>query len=257
MEMEVASNPMAKGTKSKQLTGINEQVKKAKDFIIRYVNSTTAEKHAMGGSEAVSVNFSIARIRKTSGDVTIEDIEQFSSHADKLLDSVFNFLLNEGVIAALLLSIFYGFAITPVEASNSSTDFFGEDFCDFLIYVVFILMALSVFLSLGICYTTARVYSMLSFKLQTYQSRIQLLMKIPFYELAVANILLMCLCAYSVPIAAAVAYRPSAGIVGLLLVVGMHWWMSRVESYVGGTAHLLLEAEVKEFLGAYVNNSGD
>lgn len=89
----------------------------------------------------------------------------------RLIEQSLNFLINSGVVGALLLSVLFPIALTPIPTSDESLEFFGEAAVDGLNYTYFSFLYTSLFFSVWITFMTLHYYLHLTMWMPTLEMK--------------------------------------------------------------------------------------
>lgn len=98
--------------------------------------------------------------------------EEAKEEAEKLIEALLSMYINSGVIAALILGMVYPILLTPIEYSSQSVDYFGHDICEFLFYIYYSLITLSLALSLSLLFDSIQFYKHLGFWATSLEAKV-------------------------------------------------------------------------------------
>jgi len=116
---------------------------------------------SIGGPEGAAACLQSFLIDKDgSGDVGVDEVEQT---AGEMSESANGLIINMGVVGALLLSFTFPMVVTPVEVSQSSVDFFGENGVRVLQDIYYGALILMVALAISLIAVTVMSYKHLNF----------------------------------------------------------------------------------------------
>jgi hypothetical protein len=140
----------------------------------------------------------------------------------RLIEQTLNFLINSGVVGALLLSILFPIALLPMLPSNESVAFFGDD--QILVMLVFyaVFMYTSLFFSIWVTYMTLHYYLHITIWMPTLALKMWYVCELDTLP-AVALVTHGCILAsaLALPFGIAVVITPAAGLIALVFDVIM------------------------------------
>ena len=181
-----------------------------------------------------------------NNEISDEEFELYKNTSVQTIEDTNGLLLNTGVVAALILSVFYPLTFTPLEASSDSEDFFSRSALSSFKFVFFLLVLVTVSLSLVSFYCSVRYYTYLSFWLTRRESRMCFLKQVSLKGLAISTQVIIFLTMLSVPFAVVVLISPTAGLVSLIVAISTFvYCYIYFESSVGGTAYKLADEEIR------------
>lgn len=165
------------------------------------------------------------------GILTQEKIMKNESTEDfalRMIEQNLNFLINTGVVGALLLSVLFPVALTPLVASNESIAYFGDRAIYGLLISYFFFIYSSLFFSIWITFITIHYYLHITIWMPTLDLKLWYIMELNILP-AVVSITFGCILSssFSLPFGIAVAITPTAGLIAL----GMDLFMLAVLGY--------------------------
>lgn len=177
--------------------------------------------------------------------ISDEEFKLYKETTVRTIEDTNGLLLNTGVVAALILSVFYPLTFTPLEASSDSEDFFSGSALSSFKFLFYLLVLVTVSLSLVSFYCSVRCYTYLSFWLTRRESRMRFLEQVSLVGLAISTEIIIYLAILSVPFAVVVQISPATGLVALVVAVLTVVLFGYFESSVGGTAINLANKEIR------------
>lgn len=172
----------------------------------------------VGGREGAAVLYSLAAMDANGdGKILMKEHEEYQETSKETIEKVNNLLLNTGVIAALILSIFYEFTISGLEVSDASRDYFGVRGIAVLKTAFVVLMTSNIMISLLVLYMSLRLYTYLSFWLSTVSAQMRFLDNAPLVGLSIASQWVIYLSMFAIPCGAAVQLNPGTGLFSLII----------------------------------------
>ena len=113
----------------------------------------------LGGPEKVSFMVSEFEVDADGdGNITEEEMEEKEEHCLRLVEQALNFLINSGVVGALLLSVLFPQVLIPLVPSDDSLQFFGDSTIMGFYYTYLVCMYFGLFCSIWITFMTIHYY---------------------------------------------------------------------------------------------------
>lgn len=113
----------------------------------------------LGGPEKISFMVQEFKLDEDGdGDISPEEMAAHQDDCDRLVSQALDFLINSGVVGALLLSVLFPQVFIPLIPSDDSLQFFGDTTVMTFYYFYVTNMYLSLFCSLWITYMTLHYY---------------------------------------------------------------------------------------------------
>jgi len=227
------------------------KVNAAREALIKYVESNGNDKY-VDGLEGRAVKYFLATLDKDgNGTIAQKEFDQFLENSSKTIDNTLGFLLNAGVVAALILSIVAGLSLSELTPSDSSQTYFGDTIIKILQDIFYFLLSIIFGLCLVVIYSSTRLYIFLGFWICTDKAKSQYLAEAPLAVIAIGSIWIMNLFAVALPVGMAVTTSPIGGLFGLFSTIFVFFLISTYfEVTFGKKAGSLALAETKELLGS-------
>lgn len=113
----------------------------------------------LGGPEKVSFMVQEFKLDEDGdGDISAEEMEAHEEDCDRLISQALDFLINSGVVGALLLSVLFPQVFIPLVPSDDSLQFFGDTTIMTFYYFYVVNMYFSLFCSIWITFMTIHYY---------------------------------------------------------------------------------------------------
>lgn len=113
----------------------------------------------LGGPEKVSFMVSEYEVDADGdGNITEEEMQEKEEHCLRLVEQALNFLINSGVVGALLLSVLFPQVLIPLVPSDDSLQFFGDSYIMGFYYTYVFFMYFGLFCSIWITFMTIHYY---------------------------------------------------------------------------------------------------
>ena len=113
----------------------------------------------LGGPEKVSFMVQEFKLDEDGdGDISPEEMEAHTEDCDRLISQALDFLINSGVVGALLLSVLFPQVFIPLVPSDDSLQFFGDTTVMTFYYFYVVNMYFSLFCSIWITFMTIHYY---------------------------------------------------------------------------------------------------
>jgi hypothetical protein len=189
-------------------------------------SSFVKEMQRCGGCEGICSKLALAALDKNgSGDISIIEVRKYLSDGQQMVENIQSLCLNNGVVAALILSFGVPMIHDPVvDFSDEAVEYFGADNCRSMAIASQIINLLVVGLSGLSIFVSVRIYTVLSQFLFAVTSKMHFIASCPYLlqSLNVAAILIMALLFVSVMLTSLITCDPLAGMTGIgVFAVGM------------------------------------
>lgn len=148
----------------------------------------------LGGIEGAASLICAARLDKNGdGHISPHEMELFQEECKHLVDNALNQYLNNGVVAALILSIVVPLASQPSELGDECIDKLGENACHIFQVFSFVAIQITFTLSLVLLYLSTVAYKQLSFWMPDLPSQLWFITnaKMTFAVSSVGSMMLM------------------------------------------------------------------
>ena len=174
----------------------------------------------IGGAEAISLKLQHVLLDLDGdGNLSDDEIIQSIEEQKKNVDQALNLLINCGVVAALIFSVLYNTVLSPLSASDTSIEFFGDEG----ITALEVLYEISVISALGfsICniYCSVRYYLYLSVWMPTIDMQAWFLSERSTVPITFQVNISIILTSIAVIFGIAVNNNPRSGFIALLVFV--------------------------------------
>jgi hypothetical protein len=138
----------------------------------------------------------------------------------RLVDFSLNFLINSGVVGALLLSVLFPLVLTPLIYSDDSQEFFGDTNLIAFSYVYFFLMYFSLFCSIWLTFMTIHYYLHITIWMPTIDMKMWYVTELNTLQ-GISAITHMCIVGamIALPFGIAVMISSEAAVISLLFLV--------------------------------------
>ena len=179
-----------------------------------------------------------ARVYICSYIISLANITNLSNHVYKSCEQI-----NSGVVGALLVSVIFPVALTPIVASDESVIFFGESGIFGLLMTYFFFLYMSLFFSIWITYMTIHYYLHITLWMPTLELKLWYCNELNTLP-AVVVITHGCVLAsaFCLPFGIAVCITPEAGLIAAIFCLLMLGYMGyNIFSPAGGDAMLVQE----------------
>ena len=175
----------------------------------------------LGGAEKLSGIVAEYKMNDSDdgcGKLTEEMLEEHKDEVNDLVEQSLNFLINAGVVGALLLSVLFPVALTPLVPSDESVVFFGEHVSLGLLITYFVFVYASLYFSIWITYMTIHYYLHITLWMPTLELKLWYcndLNTLPAIVVVTHSSVLAA--ALSLPFGISLAITPEAGLIALVL----------------------------------------
>lgn len=204
----------------------------------------------LGGTERVSALVGEYRLNSSpdgKGELDEEMLETHRDDVNQIIEQTLNFLINAGVVGALLLSVLFPVALTPLVPSDESVLFFGDNLTYGILITYFVFVYSSLFFSLWITFMTIHYYLHITLWMPTLELKLWYcndLNTLPAVVVITHSCVLAA--AFSLPFGIGLAITPEAGLIALILDLLMLGSMAfNIFSPNGGDAMIIKELHSK------------
>lgn len=211
---------------------LRDSVNAARDFLAKLQTMRAWEAYLHGAGEAQTMNYIIGSLNiDEKGVMTQKEWDELQEVIKNELERVYAFLLNTGVVSALVISIFFEYTVTELEPSNRSINYFGEEGVEVLTFLFSIAMMVDILVSMVLLGTSLRIYHVLNFLVLTPESRLMALTSAPFYSMAVLNMSIIIITSIAIALGAAVSQGPANGVIAIVMGLLYLGWHTYVEDW--------------------------
>lgn len=138
---------------------------------LSYLHNMPPGGGALGGIEGIAPLMVLAQLGDKDGIIGPDKIKEYEAACEKLVEATLNFNLNIGVVAALILSIFYPLASTLVSDEDNQDNFSGN-----LIYILqvagYICCQIVVTSAISQLFICGRMYTHIAFWMPNLRSKV-------------------------------------------------------------------------------------
>ena len=210
------------------------------------------EMQRCGGAEGICAKLALVALDKNgNGNISIIEARKYLSDGQQMVDNIQSLCLNNGVVAALILSFGVPMNHDPVvDFSDKAVEYFGADNCRSIAIATQIINLVVVGLSGLSIFVSVRIYTVLTQFLFAVTSKMHFIASCPFLlqSLNVAAVFIMALLFVFVMLTSLITCDPLAGMTAIgLVAVGMTF-ACLVEWNVIGLALCIQHADAKRIL---------
>ena len=173
--------------------------------------------------------------------------EMTEDYALRQVEQTLNFLINSGVVGALLFSVLFPVALTPLVPSDESVTFFGDRAIFGMLMTYFFFIYSSLFFSIWITFVTIHYYLHISIWMPTLELKLWYLTTLNILP-SIVSITFGCILAssFSLPFGIAVTVTPMAGLISLGMDLIMLAALAyKIFSPAGGDAVIVKEMHTR------------
>lgn len=182
-----------------------------------------------------------------NGVISKKEIEGREEKVKACVDGYLNLLINFGVVAALVCSVLFPCAYNNFDLSSSSIDFFGYTVTLCCKYLFLACVNFSLMTSLGVIHRSVTQYKLLNFWMVSASSKLLWMKQNTLVPLIISvNFAIGCI-AISVPLGAAAAISPIAGLISLL-AMAWFWIQYFFIALAENDSYRLLQNDAKQLL---------
>ena len=179
-----------------------------------------------GGPEGIGAKLALVALDKNgNGNISIIEARKYLSDGQQMVDNIQSLCLNNGVVAALILSFGVPMNHDPVvDFSDKAVEYFGADNCRSMAIATQIINLVVVCVSGLSIFVSIRIYTVLTQMLFSVTSKMHFIASCPFLlqSLNVADVFIMALLFVSVMLTSLITCDPLAGMtaIGLVALAG-------------------------------------
>ena len=205
-----------------------------------------------GGPEGIGAKLALVALDKNgNGNISIIEARKYLSDGQQMVENIQSLCLNNGVVAALILSFGVPMNHDPVvDFSDKAVEYFGADNCRSMAIATQIINLVVVFVSGLSIFVSIRIYTVLTQMLFSVTSKMHFIASCPFLlqSLNVAAVFIMALLFVFVMLTSLITCDPLAGMTAIGLVAVGLTFACLVEWNVIGLALCIQHADAKRIL---------
>lgn len=182
-----------------------------------------------------------------NGQLTEEEVAAKEEESKSFVDGYLNLLTNFGVTGALFFSVLFGFVVTDITPSEESVEFFGTVGAKWLKYTFLVFVNGSVMMSLLLIFRSIQIYKHLSFWMPDITAQLEYMEEVSITSIVIIANLVVWLSVLSIPLGAATAISPNAGLISTIFVALMLVAVREV-TYLEERTELILQRNARRIL---------
>ena len=219
---------------------------------LQFCSSFMWEMQRCGGAEGICAKLALVALDKNgNGNISIIEARKYLSDGQQMVDNIQSLCLNNGVVAALILSFGVPMNHDPVvDFSDKAVEYFGADNCRSMAIATQIINLVVVCVSGLSIFVSIRIYTVLTQMLFSVTSKMHFIASCPFLlqSLNVAAVFIMALLFVFVMLTSLITCDPLAGMTAIGLVAVGVTFAFLVEWNVIGLALCIQHADAKRIL---------